>query len=527
MRLLRYGSNLMLTAGQRIKWERYLAARQHCERKVQQIIQSILDNLSTDELQVLVELPETGKGETEVSQTVSELLKANEEVIQAAENEADIEENRFRKSLGKRKRQIFEARVLPFLGKSAPSEHSPHFDLSLAQRWTLERVFGLGWTVERFGRFDRHIGRNDRREARKAERIGKKYQWIAYHEFLARLADNFQFRASQSGHFQERNQFMGTWQIDVFDIDPSCVLKETAGGDVWEPYSSTWWFPYQYTSWDYPADNVSWLKQADDLPSFESLIGVANPQDSSHWFALDGFYRWQQPTPPEEEKFDITRREIWYILRGYLIHRSDIDELFGWALEQDFMGQWMPETHSLSGILLGEFFWSPAYNYYNDPYERTVGWQYGEPNSRVPRPVMPLADGYLQEDSGFDCSIDKTISIKLPNQLVVETMDLRWDGIEGSYFDRTGELMAFDPSVGEEGPSVLLINRQAFLTFLQENDYSVLWTALGKKQLIGGGTAHQYLEGTMELSGAYCIRDEKVEGKMTPKFRSLSDEGTP
>ena len=58
----------------------------------------------------------------------------------------------------------------------------------------LQRIMNMGWTVERFGKFDRNVNayRNSGRGANKPERIGKKYQWIAFHELLARLSGQFQ-----------------------------------------------------------------------------------------------------------------------------------------------------------------------------------------------------------------------------------------------------------------------------------------------------------------------------------------------
>ena len=48
----------------------------------------------------------------------------------------------------------------------------------------VQRVIDYGWTAARFGRFDETIrhGRYEGRTGHKAERIGKKYQWIAFHE---------------------------------------------------------------------------------------------------------------------------------------------------------------------------------------------------------------------------------------------------------------------------------------------------------------------------------------------------------
>ncbi|MEO3920396.1 hypothetical protein, partial [Raoultella ornithinolytica] len=64
-----------------------------------------------------------------------------------------------------------------------------------------------------------------RREAFQ-ERIGKKYQWIAYYEYMARLADNFT-RFEGYGDERKENPYQGPWEPYVRDIDPTILLKET------------------------------------------------------------------------------------------------------------------------------------------------------------------------------------------------------------------------------------------------------------------------------------------------------------
>jgi len=61
-----------------------------------------------------------------------------------------------------------------------------------------------GWKL--FGSEDRVIGHGRGREGHKAERWGKKYQWMAYHELLARVADNHQAsrRFGDSGMYEGR-----------------------------------------------------------------------------------------------------------------------------------------------------------------------------------------------------------------------------------------------------------------------------------------------------------------------------------
>ena len=63
-----------------------------------------------------------------------------------------------------------------------------------ARRWIVQRTISLGWTPTLFGEFDRYVNYNHSgRSSHKPERFGKKYQWIAYHELLARVADNYHY----------------------------------------------------------------------------------------------------------------------------------------------------------------------------------------------------------------------------------------------------------------------------------------------------------------------------------------------
>ena len=395
------------------------------------------------------------------------------------------------------------------------NEHQ--FDLSIAKRWILKKVFDLGWTVERFGQFDNNLQRYSyNRGSSKSERIGKKYQWIAFHEFLARVSDNFEFVGDSWS--DQPQKYEGPWQIGgIRDIDPSCLLRKTER-ETWGPHTNTWWFPTSYDAWNCEPDDEAWLEDSKDLPAIEPLIEVTNSDDGSRWLTLEGGYRWKQPTPPEEERFEIPRREIWYILKSYIVKKSDIDLLFDWAKRQNFWGRWMPESGHLTSVFLGEFFWSPAYKYHCSPYFGYAYWTRGDHNS-IPKEVLVTVEDYLWE-GGYDCSVDNAINIPLPCKWFVDRLDLRWNGVEGRLFDEEGNLIAFDPSVRTPGSSALLINRDAFLKFLNDNDYEILWTILSEKQIIGGRISGDDWKGRLEISGAFRIRAGQLEGKINPKFVS-------
>ena len=72
------------------------------------------------------------------------------------------------------------AGILSSRDNDQESREPPRFAVGEIQRYVLWRVFDLGWTIKLFGHFDRFSVGYHGRDASKAERIGKKYQWIAY-----------------------------------------------------------------------------------------------------------------------------------------------------------------------------------------------------------------------------------------------------------------------------------------------------------------------------------------------------------
>ncbi|MBE9223829.1 ATP-binding protein, partial [Cyanobacterium stanieri LEGE 03274] len=251
-------------------------------------------------------------------------------------------------TLGKKKTKILEESIIPYLNnKKDLNKH--HFDLSIAKRWIFWKVFDLGWNIDLFGDFDSFINYRDGRTNHKAERIGKKYQWLAYHEFLARVSDNFYFKGDDWNQHDKKG-YQGSWQIGIRDIDPSCLLKDTPQENL-NNTNPSWWCSSNYNGWDSMPDNIEWLKS--DLPSIEKMIEIIKPEDNSQWFALENYYTWKEPTPVDEDKYKYSKREIWYQIRSYIVKKEDINCLYDWACNQDFMGRWMPESHENLQIFLG------------------------------------------------------------------------------------------------------------------------------------------------------------------------------
>jgi len=477
-------------------YERFISSLTDRQRKAWEKYRSIISKIHFDAFR----------------ESLNELGEQNfDDIMNSKLNIAEKAEDSFIKTLGKKKLEKYEKIIIPYLD-DLNRDREDQFDLSIAQRWIVKRVFDLGWTSELFDKFDRNVSLYDRgRQTSKPERIGKKYQWLAYHEFLARVSDNFEFKDELEPSSQE---YDGPWQIKIRDIDPSCILKKTKRDD-WDSITNTWWFSSSYDSWNSEVDDVKWLQKSDDLPCIDSFLEVKN-SDGKEWFVLDANYSWKQPTPPEKERYEVPTRTIWYKIRSYIVRKPDMDELFEWAMEQDFTNGGMPEPHDAYGLFLGEFFWSPAYQHYLSENSNEKEWTRGY-RKYVPKEILVTSIGYCREYGGYDCSLDDGIYINLPSGWLVQQMDLRWNGNEGHFYDKENNVVAFDPSVMTPGPGALLINRGTFLKFLNDNEYDILWVVTGRKDIIGEMMRDQW-KGRLELSGAYRILDGNIYGKMNYKF---------
>gem|GEM_PF-2778664 len=203
--------------------------------------------------------------------------------------------------------------------------------------------------------------------------------------------------------------------------------------------------------------------------------------------------------------------------------QSDADDLYEWmkTLWRATEGFSVSDSYPLRRVFLGECFWTPAFLYYNAPYDRHDGWVGGKAGDTIPKPMLVTTDQYSQEDSGLDCSIDESIRVHLPCKWIADGMYLHWRGIEGHFYDAVGILVAFDPSVSSTGPGALLVNRELFLKHLDEQGCILLWVVTGEKVIITGNVpgGDDWL-GRLNILGVFRMQGGELRGEL---FTRLSE----
>ena len=328
-------------------------------------------------------------------------------------------------------------------------EVPPRFDLSRIQRYVLKRVVELGWTLDKFAYFDERLS-SSTRGASKAERIGKKYQWIAYHEIVAFVADHYQYEM-RYGYDQGDQTYQGPWQDHFRDIDPSITLLSKPGDDHDLVHKTSWWVSEPYTAWLPNIPALEWIKKKDDIPNVKELLISRCPNTDISWINLHGFANWRQPHPADEDWWGDTRRAFWLIFTAYFVRSENANTFMEWANNVNFMGRWMPDPPDIHGMFVGEYGWSPAYRTYSQPYYGVQDWEI--PSHNCPVSVRVASLDCSCKPSELDCSTDSSLSLSLVHYEFLKKMKLRWTGSNADFVDQGSELAVFDPSAHEDGPS--------------------------------------------------------------------------
>ena len=377
----------------------------------------------------------------------------------------------------------FRVRAKDFFRHKVFADQAAHFDVHWGRRWICKRAHELGWTSERFGNFDNRFRGHNRHDHR-IERIGKKYQWLALQELIARMGDNLAFldRHWEEGDDEPPRDWVAR-EVGLRDIDPSLLTTQTHY-DGWGEWGRRWWVPFdpQFRAM-VPYERFAWLESDSDIINESALIDLRNPKTGRRWLALSGFSNWRGFGVRGGEKE--LQRDTWFRLTCIVVHRKDQTKMI-----ESFRGKILtdpdsfPEIELHSGYFyLGEYHWHPEIR----EFDR---WSSHADRRPFAVPIRPTVASYVCESGGYDYSIDRTISIKMPAPWLSKGMGLRLSrGRSLIFVNSDGRETFYDPSVVESGPAAALVDRDAFLRMLDRQDLSAIWVIAGEKNAYGGSDA--------------------------------------
>jgi hypothetical protein len=340
-------------------------------------------------------------------------------------------------------------------------------------KWILQQivnVFGYeGSGCEDYDEFT--LGRYGGGRARNvwAERIGKKYQWVAMYQLASRLFDHIERKQDPYSPEPLRTPLILLEERKIDPTLPPNIVTRARDADAWWIGSST----NLRLGEQLPDDE--WVTMQEDLPALERLLSVIE-RDGQRWRLLVSYPTWGKRD--EEADRDASYRQVWMHVESYLVPKQEIEIAYKSLHHRNFFGQWMPEGATWSYGFAGEYPWGTAFN--TEPEE----WHGRGLGQRLPFRCMPSYSSITVEWE-YDASIQQNLNMIVPARIFFKPKDLWVDGQSG-YRLINGNSVFRDPSILEIGPRALIADADDILIRLDKLGLRLIWTVLGEKWILGG-----------------------------------------
>lgn len=407
----------------------------------------------------------------------------------------------------------------------------------------------LGYTNE-LDKGNNHWG-YDRSETKKVERIGKKYQWIAMHNILARVSDQCDIDTDYS----ETPKFEGPWEPFVRDFDPTLNFKLTKSDEI--PIF----------------DEISELKKATRDEHLK--VDVSNIDSVSEWLDSDGIFFAEMPKAlilsdsngtqwirlsnyicSGREQLKAERLLTWSWLYAYFVTEEQFEQFQVAATDRvDFSSSKSigldPQSYS---VFNREYPWSPSCDLLNKSSSVESGVVLNMPEEKeveqevlnvefleqylksldadsnqvfsdqelnqhlfkkeiVRKPVLKQigeiihASMNLVWESEYDASKDNTLSMNVPCPMLIEQLHLHQADIDGLYYDSNEKIAAFDLNISQKESGVVL-RKDLLDAFLKKNNLNLIWFVRASKELHSGEDLGILRYG--DRSGAYFYNGTEI-----------------
>lgn len=349
-------------------------------------------------------------------------------------------------------------------------------DEKWAGRWIAYRAIGMGWTPERFEEFEREHARNSGRESHKAERFGKKYQWIALHELLARLADNFHLASDVARTYGSKYQ--GPWIWYGRDLDP-CLPLSIAGIPQHMALTrddDAHWVLLSKPELDSADPPDVWVARDSDLTSWDQVF-LPTDDDGRTWVAMHRYASWDRANAARSGMYQ-RERDIFHLQFSWLVHAGSGGKLLDLFRAHTLQGRWMYDRNLMHGRYIGELGWAPVAK---APILEVPYFDLRLKDSGL-EPI-PAVEKYLWEGAVLDCSLSASVDFYVPTDLLLG--DAIWQGGRAEWLGK-GVVVArsMDVSDGECEQSVLVVDPVWLRERLAELGCDLVIGALGERHAL-------------------------------------------
>lgn len=349
-------------------------------------------------------------------------------------------------------RYYFSYRVSPWV-----KNFSSRQDLS---NIVIKRVFDMGYDAEKFGGFDNNRNYNKYRHEHATERIGKKYQWIAMNELIARLQDNYYcyIEISDDEVFDSSCDYYTSDMKKTTNIENARYKKQ-----YYDEYdklnidvSNLIKIPSPKKQYIIEALNKEWINEDIDEKEFIFLVDEVVLSNSIKY---------------EKEKLDLLTLESG-LYNEFSYHASKEIIFQAYIYE----GNLTLEENELQSMFSGASF----------NYEMLLMEYPWKSNKRIEfnkeRENCYITNNTYNFSSEYDHSVIETgnNNIEQPSLFLIEKLGLT-QGKDGYWYNSEGRIICYDKKI-ETGQTRFVIKKDVLIKFLKENNLNIVWLGLVEKK---------------------------------------------
>lgn len=339
------------------------------------------------------------------------------------------------------------------------------------------KVQELGWTDD-LGEVDSNFSRYDRFENLR-ERIGKKYQWIAWNKVIGCLMDKY----SINEYFGECTYNMPWYIGKVSRFDPTLYYQNYLDYGISIKDEHNGGIGINFEEW-YEDDSIVFN---------DSLIH--NSEDKDEWIILAGYNSLFQQLPQSE------RYSFFEFDNSAFVKREHLSDMIKWAEDQNFYGRWLPERTGNTDFLWNEYPWADSFKSIINNFD----WE--EINNNAPTQIMLSYIAQLQEDTlGLDLPDDWPSSAYAPCPDVMKVLNL-YTAERGVVREcETGKIVALHSVYVGMKFSGIIMRKEYLDRYLKESDCALMFFICGEKSFGEGAVEGLSIK---ELSGASVYTHDK------------------
>lgn len=397
-------------------------------------------------------------------------------------------------------------------------------DLANAFHYSMQFIRdSLGYSDELLGEYDsrQRYAYFSRSETKKIERIGKKYQWIAMYNILARISDHHLLKEWE----EEPHVFQGSWEPYVRDFDPTLnrnTMKISDAPIIKFPDYNFEFLPKE----PIPDEDAIQDWTIATAPFFSSIPEYLCMEDEKgvKWYALyfnKGIKNKEFNYNDSSMGIGNGSQEIWLIADAFFIKNSDLELLNKHFSSSKFDTQNLPSASEVYQLYNREYAWSTGYsNMFNDSwleYEIESG-EYriekhtyeipdfehavydNDGNATIPMVTkefekkIPIdskfvkiapAYSYLLWEEEYDASQEKATYFNVPCKNLIKFMNLKQKDADGYFYSPSNELVCFDYRL-VNGENCFLCRADYLTKFLEKEQLCLCWKCVGEKQYFLG-----------------------------------------